>query len=235
MKSTGIESFFQFPLSMIRKAKSTPDVMNEAVTYSLWNFGESMSDADVRVNYCDYHKRYPELLHDNKDRIHQMIMAAASKLGVKLGSVSHEAGLGDWYVRLKTQRGFQVRLRTDIAWDARDHKWHFLKFKTVCAVYAAIGNRGAAQLDHRLLRALVSGFNSPNECSEGDMVPESTLRYWLDHCHQRKLFKLCLHNGLRWYGISKGFATDMDLAKWVKKRHGKRARRPVISTDDIPD
>ena len=235
MKSTGIESYFQFPLSMIRKAKSTPDVMNEAMTYAIWNFGESMSDADVLFNYIAYKKKHPDQQHDKDNRIHMMLMAAASKLNLKLGSVNSDAAYGGTYMRMKNAGGFQVRLRTDIAWDARDHKWHFLKFKTVCAVYAAIGNRGAARLDHRLLRALVSGFNSPNECSDGDMIPESTLRYWLDHCHQRQLFKLCLHNGLRWYGISKGFASDLDLAKWVKKKHGKRAKRPVISTDDIPD
>ena len=164
-----------------------------------------------------------------------MLMAAAFKLGVPLGSVYHEAAYAGTYMRLKKAGGFQVRLRTDIAWDANNHDWHFMKFKTLCSVYAAIGNRGAAKLHHRLIRALVSGFNSPNECRDSDMVPESSVRYWLDHCHQRQLFKVCLHQGHRWYGIGRGFATDMDLAKWVKKRHPKRARRPVISTDDIHD
>lgn len=235
MKSTGIESYFQFPLSMIHKVNSSWDAINQAVTYAVWNFGESMSDSDVQYNYIAYKKRNPDQTHDSENRIHRMLMAAASKLNLKLGSVAAEEKYGATYMRLKNARGFQVRLRTDIAWDAANHEWHFLKFKTVCAVYSAIGNRTAARLDHRLLRALVSGFNSPRECTDDDMVAESTLRYWLDHCHQRQLFKLCLHNGFRWYGISKGFASDLDLAKWVKKKHGKRARLPVISTDDIPD
>lgn len=219
---------------MIRNTTSTRDVINLAITYSLWNFGESMSDADVAFNYIAYKKKHPTLLHDGRKRIHRMLMASAGKLNLKLGDVSAEEKFGDEYFRLKRGGGFQVRLRTDIAWDARDHEWHILKFKTLCAVYAAIGNRGAARLDHRLLRALVSGFNSPNECSDSDMIPESSLRYWLDHCHQRQLYKLCLHNGKRWYGIA-GFATDLDLAKWLKKNQEKRVKRPVISTDDIPD
>lgn len=235
MNSTGIESYFQFPLSMIHKATSPSDAINEAVTYAIWNFGESMSDSDVMLNYTKYKKLHPDQIPDDENPIHRMLMAAANKLNVNIGSVAANEPYRATYMRLKKAGGFQVRLRPDIAWDARDHKWHFMKLKTLCAVYAAIGNRGAAQLDHRLLRALVSGFNSPNECSDGDMVPESTLRYWLDHCHQRQLYKLCLHNGLRWYGIARGFASDLDLAKWVKKKHGKRARRPVISTEDIPD
>ena len=234
MKSTGIDSYFQFPLSLIQKAQSA-DVMNEAVTYAIWNFGESMSDADVLFNYIAYKTKHPDQQHEKDNRIHRMLMAAASKLNLKLGSVAVDEHYGGTYMKLKKKSGFQVRLRTDIAWDARDHKWHLMKLKTLCAVYAAIGNRGAAQLDHRLIRALVSGYNSPNECSDGDMVPESTLRYWLDHCHQRQLYKLCMHNGLRWYGIAKGFDSDLALAKWVKKNHGKRAKRPVISTDDIAD
>jgi len=235
MNVTGIESYFQFPLSMIRNSQSSSAVVQAACLYAAWNFGESMSELDIKVNYMQSKRQYPDQIHDGENRIHTMLMAAANKLNIKLGSVATAEKYGATYMRLKNAGGFQVRLRTDIAWDAANHEWHFLKFKTVCAVYAAIGNRGAARLDHRLLRALVSGYNSPKECTDDDMVPESTLRYWLDHCHQRQLFKLCLHNGLRWYGISKGFASDLDLAKWVKKHHGKRAKRPVISTDDIPD
>ena len=50
MNSTIEETYFQFPLSLIQKAKSA-DVINEAVTYAVWNFGESMSDVDVQCNY----------------------------------------------------------------------------------------------------------------------------------------------------------------------------------------
>ena len=234
MNSIIEETYFQFPLSLIQKAKSA-DVINEAVTYAVWNFGESMSDVDVQFNYMAYKKTNRDQAHEHDNRIHRMLMAAAGKLNLKLGSIASEEKYGATYMKLKKAGGFQVRLRADIAWDARDHKWHLMKLKTLSAVYAAIGNRGAARLNHRLLRALVSGYSSPNECEESDMVPESTLRYWLDHCHQRQLYKLCLHQGHRWYGIRRGFETDMDLAKWVKKRHSKPARKPVISTDDIPD
>lgn len=234
MKSNGIDSYFQFPLALIHKATSV-DVINEAGSYALWNFGESMSDQDVSFNYIAYKKKHPNLPHESANRIHRMLMAAASKMNIRLGCVRSEEKYGATYMKLKKGAGLQVRLRTDIAFDALNHKWHFMKLKTVCAVYAALGNRQAARLNHRLLRALVSGFSSPNKCSDSDMVPESTLRYWLDHCHQRQLFKLCLHQGHRWYGIAKGFSTDMDLAKWVKKNHGKRPKRPVIRTDDIPD
>lgn len=237
MKSTDIESYFQFPLALIHKAGCVAEAINQASDYALWNFGESMSDHDVRFNYAEYVKRHSvrSTPHDRDDRIHQMLMAAAHKLNLIIGSVPGVARFGATYMRMKKAAGFQVRLRTDIAFDARDHNWPPLKLKTLCAVYAAIGNQPAARITHRLLRALASGYKSPKECPDDAMVPESTLRHWLDHCHQRQLFKLCLHGGHRWYGIAKGFATDMDLAKWVKKNHGKRAKRPVISTDDIPD
>ena len=54
MKSSVTDPFFQFPLSMIQQANSSGEVIRAAVSYALWNFGESMSDADVQFNYSAY-------------------------------------------------------------------------------------------------------------------------------------------------------------------------------------
>ena len=230
MKSTVEEAYFQFPLRMISAATSK-DIIQNASSYALWNFGAAMTKPDVDFNYRAYVKLHPDFKHTKRDLIHQMLMASAFKLSISLGSIMGEVDYTYRYQVEKSKGGFQVRLRHDLAWDAHNHEWPLMKLRTLCAVYAAIGSKGATYLHHKQLSAMVSGYNSQRDAGDRTTVSVSTVRYWLDHLHQRQLFKVCIHKGKRWYGIA--FKDDLALARWVKKRTAAPVKRDVIDTASL--
>lgn len=134
--------------------------------------------------------------------------------------------------------GVLVRLRSDLFHDATG--WHVLKTKILCAVYAAIGSDRAKPLHHGFVQALASGFANLRDAAEHpeQLIPEATVRYWLDKLHQAGLYRCCLHNGKRWYTIKSGGemgTTDLDFARWLKANRRKSEPKPLINTADLPD
>lgn len=220
------DAYFQFPLSMLRDAKDSPGLVHDASAMAMLTYGESMDEdtRDALLQECciDY---------DDCDDDQMNVAAGAWRLNITVGNVERTAINAR---RLKDKHrdgGMQVRLRTDLAWSAHDDDWPLLKLKTLCGVYAGIGNRPAQKLNHRLLRAYCSGFQSPKGLKEKQMIPTSSLRYWLEQLWFKNLFQFCLHGRERWY--SKSLKDDRALALLVKsKRQGESAKK-VISTKDV--
>lgn len=151
--------------------------------------------------------------------------------------------------------GWNVRLRRDLFWDAINHEWEPLKIRVLCSIYAIIGADKYKMIHHRLLRAVASGYRSPKEAEatearwkqmvkigrrrgtepKTEQIPESTIRYWVDHLHQRGLFRTCIHQSRRWYAIA-GFENDTAFARFIQEKHQQQQQIPkkvVVKTSDL--
>jgi hypothetical protein len=149
------------------------------------------------------------------------------------------ASLKEWelHEHERQQKGWMVRIRTDIAWDIIDHAEHWPqnKLRTLAALYAIIGTDGIKQANHLLIRALVSGATGPADAKTRGikLVPERTVRDWLDKLYDRGLFRLCRHNGHRYYALSGSYKSDAEFAAAVLRFNQPRKRRQVLDTADL--
>lgn len=148
--------------------------------------------------------------------------------------------------------GWNTRLRRDLFWDAITHEWEPLKIRVLCSIYAIIGSDKYKMIHHRLLRAVASGYPGPKEAEAAEarwanmvrigrrsgkepkteQIPESTIRYWVDHLHQRGLFRTCIHQNQRWYAIA-GFEDDTAFARFVRDQQQQIPKKIVVKTSDL--
>lgn len=193
---------------------------------SMLTYGESL-DEETRDNVlqecsADY---------DEDDDDQKAIAAGAVRLNVGAVSIDVEAVKARKLRSKYGDSGMHVRLRTDIAWSAHDDMWPLLKLKTLCGVYAGIGNRQTQRLNHRLLRAYCAGHSSPKKLKETQLVPTSSLRYWLEQLWFDNLYQFCLHGRERWY--SNSCKDDLALARIVKAKQQTHKHKSVTRTDDV--
>jgi hypothetical protein len=221
--------YFQFPLALLLDAKDSRGLIQEACTWALITYGESLS-SDVRLVLArQYGSSHDCNVPGGNDCL--SVAAAAVRLNVNVGDLGVEAKKGRKLRSKFGAGGMQVRLRTDLAWSAHDESWPLLKLKTLCGVYAGIGNQHARKMNHRLLRAYCNGFPSPKGLSMQQMMPTSTLRYWLEQLWFKNLYQFCLHGQERWY--SNRCKDDRALALVVKAQKQAKKTKTVVSTDDV--
>ena len=148
--------------------------------------------------------------------------------------------------------GWRVRLRADLFWDAIKHEWKPIKIRVLCSIYAIIGSDKHKRISHGLIRALASGYKGPKEARaaearraelvasgtesnrgpKAELIPETTIRYWIQHLHERGLFRTCMHQGHRYYATS-GFETDKDFAKFILQRYPPKVAKKLVDTSDL--
>jgi hypothetical protein len=227
------DPYFQFPLILLLYARDSRQLIQDACSWSLLRYGESLEE-NVRDNLvAEYWETHPDQDTDPDDDDDDLraIAAAAQSLNVNVGNVSFTANEARRMHETYGTVGMQVRLRTDIAWSAHDETWPLIKLKTLCGVYAGIGDRHAQKMNHRLLRAYCNGHSSPKGLKEFQLMPTSTLRYWLEQLWFKNLYQFCLHGQERWY--SNRCKDDRALAALVKAQKQARQPKKVITTNEV--
>jgi hypothetical protein len=227
------DAYFQFPLVLLLYAKDSRRLIQDACSWALLLYGESMEENVRETLAAEYWDTHPDQDTDPDDADDDLcaIAAAAQRLNVNVGNVSRTANEARKMHDRYGLGGLQVRLRMDIAWSAHDETWPLLKLKTLCGVYAGIGNQHAKKMNHRLLRAYCNGHSSPKGLKEFQLVPTSTLRYWLEQLWFKNLYQFCLHGQERWY--SNSCKDDLALASVVKAQKQAKKTKTVVSTDDV--
>jgi len=245
--SDKFETYFQFPLRYIT---DQPDdyksmrnkMMGDCMTYAAWRWIRGASAAEIGLKARQYRKKH-RIMPGSVNQTHNTWLAAANALyfsyhpldGADFNRMTEHASTV--FEKDHNDGGWQVRLRQDIFWDIMQHEstWPPMKIRVLCALYAIVGHQkaGYAQVTHLLLRAVASGFKGPKQAGAAKLIPESTVRYWLDQLHQRSLFRVCEHRGRRYYAIAH-YGTDEQLAKWVLKNETeKRQKKHVIKTSEL--
>lgn len=247
--SDEFETYFQFPLRYITQQPDDYESMRgkllgDATNYAAWRWFQQSNGNEIALRAGRYRKNHrimPNSLHHS----HNPWLAAADALHFSWG---HSAGeifnrmtihANTVFEKDHNEKGRQVRLRRDIFWNIVQHEstWPPMKIRVLCALYAIIGHqqKGYAPITHLLLRAVASGFSGPKEAGDAKLIPESTVRYWLDELHKRALYRVCMHAGRRYYAIGY-FETDEQLAQWVQKTEPKkRPKKRVIKTSELQD
>jgi hypothetical protein len=225
------DPYFQFPLSLLRSAVSSQALIQDAVAWSLLNYGMSLEERDRKLAARQYQDAYPERDVSDENEVCSAVAAAAVRMGLRIAGLSetaiHARELHDTF----PVDGMLVRLRLDIGLSARDEPWPLLKLKTLCAVYAGVGSRKQARLNHKFLRAAGAGYSWSRELDETHLIPVSSLRYWLEQLWVKNLFQMCLHGQQRWYSLS--CRDDRELAALVKRLSSQKGRKRVVRTNDV--
>ena len=134
-------------------------------------------------------------------------------------------------------KGWQVRLRTDIYWDIFNNPehWPIAKLRTLAAIYAIIATHGIVRVSYLKIRALASGARGVEDAKQRNvkLMPERTVRDWIDKLYDRGLFRVCLHNGHRYYALSGVYDSDEQFAAAVVRFNQPRKRRKVLDTAEL--
>jgi len=248
MDSTSETPYFQFPLRYVTDRKKAPDdklysqLRGQCVSYAAWLWIRKCSDDDIRngaFRFQSNHKeKLPAIQQLLKEGRYGIYLAAAHYLQFQWGALSADYfdrernEMETVHEKARQQGGWNVRIRSDIFWDMVNHEWQPLKIRVLCAVYAIIGSDAYKRITHQLVCALVSGYDSPRKAAGEKLVPESTVRYWLDELHQRNLFRVCIHGNHRFYAIA-NFKDDAELAAYVLQHHAKRTKKRLVRTSDL--
>jgi len=242
--SDDFPTYFQFPLRYITDQPNdhksmAKKMMNDCMGYAAWRWSRQSNPNEIALRAGRYRKMHPEL--GSVHHMHNQWLAAANALGFVYPK-GEDFKTTQQYASTVFEKdhkdgGWQVRLRSDIFWNIIEHEstWPPMKIRVLCALYAIVGHQqaGYAQVTHLLLRAVASGFKGPKQAGAAKLIPESTVRYWLDQLHQRSLFRVCEHRGRRYYAIAH-CETDEQLAKWVLKNETeKRQKKHVIKTSEL--
>ena len=226
------DPFFQFPLRMLISAKDSQQIVQDACVWSLLHYGQSLTD-EARTSAADeYMAKHPGCQQFNEDDDDELsIAAAAVRLGVNVPNVKAKSIQALALQAKYGDGGQQVRLRADIAWSAHNDNWPLLKLKVLCGVYSGIGNRHILKMNHRLLRAYCSGHSSPKGLKDSQLIPISTMRYWIEQLWMKNFFQFCLHGRERWYSLT--CKSDSALAVKVKSQSQPQTTKKVVSTNDV--
>lgn len=238
------DPYFQFPIGMLRDSGGTAKLCQEIIDYALWNYALSLQTELPRalwqVAAADYLEKHEGAGKgfDPSNHSHLLLCAAAGRLKVRLLQIPSVLGNGQ---KLKEQFGSvgtQCRLRTDILWSAHDEPWCELKFRVLCAVYAGIGNRHFITLNHRMIQALGAGHNSPKGLTVKDMLPRSSVRYWLEELWYDNFFQFCKQGARRWYSHSlpddQSLANSVRALQQLQPRGERRSKRLIEVADGTP-
>ena len=221
------DAYFQFPLKLLATAKSPQQLVQDACTWTLLHYGRSFDqDAAKAIAAAGFNGDYDD---DDTDAV--AIVAAAVRLGVNVPHIESTMTEAHRLESRHGEGGQLVRLRTDIAWSAHDDDWPLLKIKVLCGVYSGIGDRHMVKMNHRLLRAICSGYSSPKGLKASQLIPQTTMRYWLEQLWMKNFFQFCLHKRERWYSLT--CKSDLVLATKVKAQSQLTTAKKVISTDDV--
>lgn len=243
--SDKFETYFQFPLRYVTKA-ADQDMRNaledKAVNHAVWLWIRQASAAELQLRASNYRKAHPGI--PRMDRACEEWLAGLNALHLQQNNATQQT-IGSkvdhahkYYEYERQQGGWLVRIRYDLLWDMVNHEWPPMKIKVLCALYAALGAepKGYKKITHRLLCAMASGYDGPKAAGDAKLIPESTVRYWLDELHKRGLFTLCMHGNYRVYSICSLFRSDNELAKWVKKHETKkRPKKRVVKTSELQE
>jgi hypothetical protein len=208
--------------------------------YAAWRWIRGASAQEIGFRARQYREKHRE--SGSVHHSHNQWLAAADALEFihchhSNQTFTHKTRKAQQDYDYDSKQGWQVRLRSDLFWNIMQHEstWPPMKIRVLCALYAIIGHqsRGYAPITHLLLRAVASGFSGPKQAGDAKLIPESTVRYWLDELHKRALFRVCMHAGRRYYAIAH-FETDEQLAQWVQKTEPKkRPKKRVIKTSEL--
>lgn len=222
--------YFQFPVKMLASESDTGSLVQNICSYSLWHYGVSLWETtpeQVESLAEEYMAGRPHLNGlDRKNSEHQIVMAAAERLNVGLSNIALTLSAAQKMHAKYGVTGTQCRIRADIAWSAHDDQWPILKFKVLCGVIAGIGNNQAVKLNHRMIQALASGYNSPKGLLESDMLAKSSVRYWIEQLWFSNFFQHCKRGQECWYSIST--ASDQAFAKVVHQMPAKKRVKTKI-------
>jgi|GEM_PF-2283179 len=220
------DPYFQFPLKLLATAKSTQQLVQDACSWTLLHYGRSLGDAATPIAAAEFDGDY-----DGYDDDETAVAAAAVRLHVKVGDIPGTTTMALKLLKQHGNGGQQVRIRDDIAWSAHNDDWPLLKIKVLCGVYSGIGDRHMVKMNHRLLRAICSGYSSPKGLKASQLIPQTTMRYWLEQLWMKNFFQFCLHKRERWYSLT--CKSDLVLATKVKAQSQLTTAKKVISTDDV--
>lgn len=217
---------------MLRGEKDTSKLCQNIVRYSLWHYALSLREMPLEhlTQLAESNHALPD---DYKpgDYVHQLVMASACRLNVTIGCLPACIKEGQKLHTKFGTTGTQCRIRSDYLWSACNDSWPILKFQTLCGVLAGIGRDGPRRLNHRMIQALGAGHNSPKGLKDSDILPKSSVRYWLDQLWYKNMFQFCKRGHERWYSI--GLAGDASLAEAVKAIPVKAPKKSVIDVDAI--
>jgi hypothetical protein len=168
------DKYFQFPIGALHFGKSIDKVDQEEMTarlhliisYCIVNVGTSIVDSEneemieamaIRSAYrMDFDSA------DLDDRETRILLCGAEQLNVRLGQLNYEneSRKYDEICRFATYGNQQVRLRSDLAWEAiAGGSWTWRSLATLCAIYAAIGTWQKTKLTYDRIGAMSLGFN----------------------------------------------------------------------------
>jgi hypothetical protein len=256
------DAYFQFPLRYItaetltirdchdrrRNLKyigdSTEERMRACVNYSSWITLRKTSVEKLSFEAESYRKRKPNSVNHTGPLSESLkrVLGVANMLNYTWPSISDTRAtdeLEEWglHENERQQKGWMVRIRTDIAWDIINHAEHWPenKLRTLAALYAIIGTDGIKRVTYGKIRAMAAGASSPKDAEKRGikLVPERTVRDWLDKLYDRGLFRLCRHNGHRYYALSGSYESDAEFAAAVLRFNQPRKRRQVLDTADL--
>lgn len=226
------DPYFQFPVAILKGESDTAKVAGKIVRYSLWKVALHLQSESPQM-VPQLAEQYRPLMddYDEDNEHHAMLLASAYRLNIQIGSIEGCIAEGVKLHETYGVMGTQCRLRSDYVWSASGDNWPILKFQTLCGVIAGVGSDGPRRLNHRMIQAIGAGFNSPKGLKESQLLPKSSVRYWLEQLWYKNMFQFCKRGHERWYSI--GLPGDAALAEAVKAMPAKRHKKTAIDVDAI--
>ena len=237
-------TYFQFPLTMLRpekpdhykkaKPQRTDETIQRIVSYTIWHYGLSLHNKaqdQIETLAEDYAAAHPKITFDKKSYEHKVVMAAASRLNVNLGCVDTSLSRGKALCAEHGEHGTQCRIRSDLLWSAHNEDWPLVKWKTLCGVVAGIGADPYKWLTYSLIQSLGAGYKSPRECKADDLLPKSSVRYWIGQLWMQNVFQICGDKNRLYYSIR--HADDRALALELKNRPIQKRVKKRINTSMV--
>ena len=219
------DPYFQFPLTLVT-AKSTQQLVQDSCIWTMLHYGRSFDKQTANAIAAEFDGEFDD---DDEDAV--AIAVSSVRLGISVPNIASTMTQAHRLEERFGNSGQQIRLRADIAWSAHNDDWPLLKLKVLCGVYSGIGDRHMIKINHRLLRAFCSGHSSPKGLKASELIPKSSMRYWLEQLWMKNFFQFCLHGQQRWYSLT--CRSDAALATKVKSQSQPATTKKVISTNDV--
>lgn len=231
------DGYCQFPVAMLRGASDVKDLIQDITDYALWHVAISLNEdaqQSIDVLQKEFRQLSPKqtgITEGNHEQ--QMLMAAARRLGIKLGHV------GKTVTQVKAihakfgTTGRQCRLRNDWIWSAHNDEWPIGRFKVLCGVIAGIGRDPFVLMNRRMIRAIGAGYNSPKGVDAKDMLTEKTVRVWLKDLWECNFFRRTSEGQKTWYSIR--HENDTALAVEVASSPSRKTKKMPVCLQDVRD
>lgn len=167
------DKYFQFPLCLLAYEKTPRARLDQIMSYSAGKVGSeqwSALDDDQKEHRMERYQKSKERGHprdyDSEIEAHNEMMMGAEMCGLRLGSCQKTLTEFRDASRFRHNneqiygRNPEVRIRSDIFWDAFEDRLPYRLFAVLSAIYSALGNKPVMWISRSLIRCRTLGYKS---------------------------------------------------------------------------